>query len=193
MRKPSERSSERKHADRMKINYQHARRQVRDERAALKQAKRDRADTTRAQALIQAVAQRVQQSAHQQIASIVSRCLSAVFGEGAYKFKIHFDRKRGKTEARMVLVRGGAEFHPMDAAGGGVIDVASFALRVAALILTQPARRRLLVLDEPFKHVSAEYRPRVREMIETLADELSIQFLIVTHSSEFEIGKVVRL
>jgi ABC-type Fe3+/spermidine/putrescine transport system ATPase subunit len=82
---------------------------------------------------------------------------------------------------------------PLDATGGGVCDVAAFALRVACLMLSQPPKRRLLVADEPFRFVSEEYRPAVRQMIETLADELGIQFILVTHATEFEIGKVVRL
>ncbi len=82
---------------------------------------------------------------------------------------------------------------PTASVGGGVVDVASFALRLACLLLASPKRRRLLCLDEPFKHLSENYRPAVRELIEVLAREMDVQFIIVTHSNELKIGKVIEL
>jgi DNA repair exonuclease SbcCD ATPase subunit len=186
-------SQHRRRAASLKADYEHALRTATDEAEVLDAATQRHEDSRTAQVLLQQVAQAVQQTAHERIASVVSKCLAAVFGDEAYRFRIHFERKRGKTEARIVLERGGREVDPMDAAGGGVVDVAAFALRVSCLVLSQPPRRRLIVADEPFRFVSAEYRPRVAEMVETLAGELEIQFLIVTHSPEFEIGTVVRI
>lgn len=150
------------------------------------------ADLVAAQAIAQTAAAAVQRQAHDQIARVVSRCLAAVFDD-PYTFTITFERKRGRTEARLGLRRGDLETDPRDGVGGGVVDVAAFALRVAALVLSRPARRRLIVLDEPFKWVSAEYRPRLRLMLETLADELAVQFVIVTHFADLQIGKVIEI
>jgi DNA repair exonuclease SbcCD ATPase subunit len=145
-----------------------------------------------AQQLVQEVAQHVQQQVHNRIAGVVSRCLKAVFDE-PYEFKIHFERKRGRTEARLVFVRDGEEIVPMQGSGGGVIDVAGFALRLACLVLARPAVRRLVVLDEPFKFVSSEYRERVRDLLETLSEEMGIQFVMVTHIPELQTGKVIKI
>ena len=149
-------------------------------------------DVAEAQELAQQVAQAVQQQAHDQIAEVVSRCLSAVFDE-PYTFRIHFERKRGRTEARLSFERDGFEVAPMSASGGGVVDVASFALRLSCLMLNKPALRRVLVMDEPFKYVSEDYRARVRELLETLAQEMSVQFIMVTHINELKCGTVVEL
>jgi len=145
-----------------------------------------------AQVFLQQAAETFQAEAHKQIATIVSECLEAIFDE-PYEFKILFERKRGKTEARLVFLREGLEYDPMSASGGGVVDVASFALHLSCLMLTQPSKRKLLVLDEPFRFVSAEYRGRIASMLETLAEELGVQFLIVTHMEELKIGKVINL
>lgn len=145
-----------------------------------------------AQKLTQITAQNVQQRVHNQIASVVSRCLSAVFDE-PYQFKIHFERKRGRTEARLVFVRDGEEIVPMQGSGGGVLDVAGFALRLACLMLSKPKARKLLILDEPFKFISSEYRERVSDLLNTLAIEMKIQFVMVTHIPELQTGKVVRI
>lgn len=186
-------TTHRKKADRYAADFAHVRQQYRDEKAALRTAKQNLRAADAARQLLQAVAVAVQQTAHKKIAAVVSKCLVAVFGPAAYEFKIHFDRKRGKTEARLVFVRAGEELAPIDAAGGGVVAIAAFALRVACLVLAQPPLRRLLVLDEPFVHLSEQYRAAAREMIETLAAELGVQFVIVTHSPDLRIGRVVEL
>ncbi len=79
--------------------------------------------------------------------------------------------------------------------GGGVYDVAAFALRIAAVLLQRPKARRVLFLDEPFRFVSERNlnRERVRDLVTTLARELEFQFIIVTHDRVLEIGTVVEL
>lgn len=169
----------------------HAKRRLSEEKDAVTKGKRDLKAATKGQEIIQHVAQQIQQKAHAKIASVVSDCLKAVFDE-PYRFKINFERKRGRTEARLTFERAGHELNPASGAGGGVIDVAAFALRLACLMLARPARRRLLVLDEPFKNVhSPIYRERVRLMLETLSEKMGVQIVMSTGIEEFQIGKVV--
>lgn len=143
---------------------------------------------------IQQVIQKIQEQAHSQISYIVSTCLHTVFGEDSYDFEIRFNRKRGKTEAQMVFLKDGHEvLSPTEEDSGGVLDVAAFALRLACLVLSQPQLHLVLVLDEPFRFVSVEYRPAIRTMLEKLAKDFKVQFIIVTHQEEYITGKVVRL
>lgn len=180
--------------DRLLADHRSAKLNVQREKQALREAEAAANHALEAQRLVQAVAEKVQSEAHAQIATVVTHCLRSVFRDSSYAFEIDFHRARGKTEARFRLVRGGVVIEdPLNEAGGGVIDVAAFALRVACLTLAVPRRRKLLVIDEPFRFVSKEYRSAVRELVEALARETGIQFLIVTHSSEYEIGKVIRI
>ena len=149
-------------------------------------------DSKQAQQFLQNVAKAVQEVAHDRISSVVSKCLALVFDE-PYEMRIHFERKRGKTEARLYFVREGIEVDPLSATGGGVVDVAAFALRLACLALAKPKLRRILVLDEPFRFVSAEYRDRIRDMVTALAKEMDVQFILVTHIDELKTGKIVEL
>ncbi len=167
--------------------------QVKTEKEHLRLARERLANAEEAQAIVQGVAQDVQQRVHSRIAALVTRCLKAVFGEDAYEFRIAFERKRGRTEARLYLVRGDLEIEPTEASGGGVVDVVGLGLRIACLMLHRPAKRKLLCLDEPLRHLSANYRPAARDLIEALAEELDIQFILVTHDEEFRIGNVVEL
>ena len=173
--------------------YQHSYRQVQLEKQTLKKAKAHVSHVLQAQGIVQEIAEAVQAAVHRQIASVVSQCLESVFAEEAYEFQILFAKKRGKTEARLLFVRDGQAIDPLDAAGGGVIDVAAFALRLACLLLSQPKRRKLLVLDEPFRFVSQEYIPKVRDMLVVLAKEMEVQFVIVSHIHGLQAGKVVEL
>lgn len=145
-----------------------------------------------AQNTLQHIAQGVQQQAHARISEVVTKCLTAVFDD-PYQFRIDFDRKRGKTEARLVFTRDGMDVDPLTASGGGMIDVAAFALRVACLALHRPKLSPVLVLDEPFKFVSENYRMNVRTMLEEISSELKIQIVMVTHIRELEVGEVVEI
>jgi ABC-type uncharacterized transport system YnjBCD ATPase subunit len=138
------------------------------------------------------VAQQVQTAAHEQIARVVTRCLRTVGYD--YEFSIHFKRSRGRTEARLTFARSGAgRLAPLDACGGGAVDVAAFGLRLACLLLAVPKRRRLLVLDEPFKHVDRGRASLVRDLLLALARDLDVQLIFSTHNPDLVCGKVVQL
>jgi len=145
-----------------------------------------------AQETLQLLAQGVQQQAHSKIAGVVSDCLSSVFDD-PYEFHIVFDRKRGSTEARLRFTRRGLDVDPLTASGGGMVDVAAFALRVACLILSRPRLARVLVLDEPFRFVSAQYQDNVRTMLEQLSEEMGIQIIMITHNENLATGETVEL
>lgn len=179
--------------DRMLIQHQAARERHRQEKQALREAKAHLTAAKAATAIAQAVATVVQEQAHAQVADIVSRSLKAVFGDEAYEFKIIFEKKRGRTEATLVFDREGLQVDPMTASGGGVVDVSAFALRLSCLLLSRPPLRRLLILDEPFRFVSEGYQGRCWALIESLAKELDVQFLIVTHNKQLTCGKVIEL
>lgn len=147
--------------------------------------------TADAQKLLQLAAATVQQRVHEKISKLVTRCLKAVFSEDNYEFKIKFEQKRGKTEASLLLLKNGIEEDPLEEDAGGVLDVTAFALRISCLLLQTPKKRRLLVLDEPFRYVSIEYKPRVRELLKALVKELNLQIIMVTHDPTFQLGKVI--
>lgn len=176
-------------------DYLATRKKCKDEQKALIETEDRLAYAEEAQITAQHVAQTIQQQAHQRITKVVSRCLETVFvGPDVYGFKIHFERKRGRTEAKLVLTKNENEIEdPLNSDSGGVVDVAAFALRLSCLILAKPKLRKVLILDEPFKFVSEEYRDNVRLLLEGLAEDFAVQFIMVTHIEALKIGKVVNL
>ena len=150
-------------------------------------------DYKEALTIAQAVSKELQQQAHSKIGQIVTTCLQDIFGPG-YAFRIDFETKRNRTEANLVLIKDGHDIgDPLNDDSGGVADVASFALRLSCLMLTKPHLRRLVVLDEPFKFVSAEYQPAIVTMLEELSEDLDMQIVMVTHIEALEVGRLVRL
>lgn len=177
----------------MMIRYKAASRSVRVETKALKRAKRRQRSTQKALKIAQTIAESIQRDAHSHIAGLVTRCLSAVFGDEAYQFRLVHEQKRNRTEVRAVFVRDGEEMDPMSETGGGAVDVAAFALRLSVLMMRHPPVRRAIIADEPFRFVSEEYRPRLKHLIELLASELDMQIILVTHLRDLECGKIVRI
>lgn len=159
-------------------------RSVRRSLRAIQQARRD----------VQSIAQAAQELVHSQLAGVVTRCLQAVWGE-SYQFRILFDEKRGRTEARFVFCRkDGLELDPLEESSGGVVDVAAFALRLVCIVMAYPRRRRLVVLDEPFKNVRGViYQQRVREMVEQVCTELGFQVILNTDLELLQTGRIVSL
>lgn len=165
---------------------------VATEEDALAEAEAEVKACLRARQLVQDVAETVQTVAHRRIASVVTRCLRTVFGEDAPEFRIRFEQKRGRTEASLLFVRGDNEVDPTASEGGGFVEVAAFALRLACLMMARPKRRRLLVLDEPFHFVSREYRDNIRNLLLGIAEEMQVQIVMVTHIDELALGTVYR-
>lgn len=124
------------------------------------------------------------------VESLVGRCLDDVFGPGFYAFRLLFESKASRSTVSMRLERGGIQMDPLDAAGGGVVDVVSFAMRLASILLS--GRRRLMLLDEPFKFLSSEYRSRVGDLLAALSEDFGFQFILVTHFEELQIGKTIK-
>jgi exonuclease SbcC len=139
-----------------------------------------------AQKILQYIAQETQKNLVVHISDVVSLALGAVFEEEAYSFNIDFVQKRGKTEADIYFERDGNRVDPMTASGGGAVDVASFALRVAfwQLIGQNKKINDTIILDEPFRFLSKDLQPKAGKMLKLISDKLGIQFLIVTHNED---------
>lgn len=183
----------RRRIDAAVAEHGHAIRAVADEKRALDAVRKQHTASLTAQKLLQDVAKAVQENAHAHIATIVTRCLQTIITHESWELRVIFEQKRGKTEARLCFYRDGFYCDPINGSPGGVLDVAAFGLRVAALLLSIPAKRRLLVLDEPMKMLSRNHGPRMRELIELLSRELDIQFIIVTHDPNLVAGTVISL
>lgn len=182
----------RKKLDNLIQEYKYSVKLCENEEEKLQETRQKLNHIDQSRSIMQLVAEGVQATAHKQITNIVSKCLETIF-EDPYEFLIKFEQKRGKTEANLIFIRDGNEIDPIYSSGGGVLDVASFALRLACLVLSKPKKRKILIMDEPYKMLSVEYLDRVAQLLKLMSEELDVQFIIVTHSKFLKIGKVIEI
>lgn len=147
----------------------------------IKELVREVACCEEAQATIQLVAQRTQEELEYHISELVTLAMAAVF-EDPYELEVEFVQRRGRTEADIWFKRRGEKVHPLMASGGGAVDVASFALRVALWQLARPRSRSTLMLDEPLHWLKGGELPRKGAlMIKEISEKLEIQVIMISH------------
>jgi len=128
-------------------------------------------------------AKTIQQTLEYHISELVTTALESVF-EIPYKFILSFVERRGKTEADLwFVINDDNKIKPIDATGGGAVDIASLALRIAFWSL-QKNSRPLFILDEPCRMLSKDLMTKAANMLKMLSKQIGIQILMITHSDE---------
>lgn len=134
----------------------------------------------KAREVVREVGMKTQQQLQYHISDITSLALESVF-ENPYELAVEFVQRRNKTECDLFFVREGNKIDPMTASGVGAIDVAAFALRIAAWSMQTPNTRPVIILDEPFKHLKGlEHNKRVLEMIKEISKRLELQIIMIS-------------
>ena len=133
-------------------------------------------DIAQAVLTVQKIANELQANITAFFTTCVQSALDIVF-PGSYKFCMEFSSRRNQAELDMWLDRDGEKVSALDAAGGGVVDVISFALRTCCLLLSK--KRKVLFLDEPFKFIRGEARDRLGELLNLLSVQSHVQIIMV--------------
>lgn len=133
--------------------------------------------------ILQGVAEATQDQLEYRVSELTTLALGTVFPQ-PYDFGLSQSVQRGRSHYEPVFRRDGEEIAPMLASGGGVVDVAAFALRLSLWSLAPHRSRAVFVLDEPFRFVSTGLQGKVCELLHQLAGSLGVQFIIVTHEEQ---------
>jgi DNA repair exonuclease SbcCD ATPase subunit len=176
-------SNARKEVEQRRGRVQEIQRLMREGRIKLKRDKKLLQDLEDAREIIRTVGLETQKALQYHISDIASLALESIFNE-PYKLVLDFVERRNKTECDILFERGGEYYKPLDSSGGGAVDVASFALRIASWSMAQQRTSNVIILDEPMRFLSENYQENASEMIKEISDKLGIQFIIVTHSPE---------
>ena len=121
------------------------------------------------------------------IEETVTRALQVAGFPGQPRFKVLLTERAGSPAAEwrvLELREDGSEMETSveDSHGGGLTDVVSLALRLALLQRSRPKPAPLIILDEPAKHVSAEYAPNVAFFLKEFCAATGVQAIMVTHN-----------
>jgi len=139
--------------------------------------------------IIHHVAQQTQQNLEFHVSTIVTSALRAIDpgdwpDEFIMRFVIRGRASGSQSECNMYFKEGGEEYEPELGSGGGPLDVASFALRIAYWSLKK--NRPTFIFDEPFKYVSPDLQNKTSEMVKMLCDKLGIQIILISHAEDIE-------
>ena len=149
----------------------------------LKDLKKKQNHSEKALLILQKIAKETQQILEYRISEIATLALEAVF-PNPYKVRLKYEIKRNKTEAALLFERNGNLCDPLDESGGGAVDVAAFALKIALWSLQNPRSDNTIILDEPFKMLSKKFIPKAGQMLKELSQRLGLQLIMVTHLTE---------
>jgi DNA repair exonuclease SbcCD ATPase subunit len=151
--------------------------------SAIRDRKRSLRRHEQAREIIREVGLKTQQQLQVHISDITTLALDAIFDD-PYKLVVEFIQRRNKTECDLLFERDEQKISPLSASGGGPVDVAAFALRVASWSMQNPRSRNTFLLDEPFRFPSANLLPRVGEMLNQISKEMNLQIIMITHREE---------
>lgn len=157
----------------------HRRQQERVQREVIS-LRRDRKQHEQAREIIREAGLATQKQLQYHIGDITSLALESVLVD-PYALVVDFVERRNKTECDLFFSRNGLEIDPITGSGGGAVDVASFALRVASFTMQRQRMRHLMLFDEPFRWLSRDYQDKAAMMMKELSDKLGIQFILITH------------
>jgi len=173
----------RKSFDQLKGQQKQIQKNLKEAKTRYKSYSKELKKHEHAREIIKEVGLKTQQALAIHISDITSLALASVF-DNPYELKVDFVKRRNKTECDLLFTRNDIEINPLDAAGGGAVDVASFALRVASWAMQRPLTRPIIILDEPMRFLSTDLQPKASEMLKQISEKLGIQFIIITHEEE---------
>ncbi len=135
--------------------------------------------------LFQKTSEFAREQAKIQIESLVTKCLQFIF-ETNIEFLIEIEELRNKANAEFYVISENEDTiiktKPELSRGGGVVDIVSLALRIAFLQIHKPRIEGPLILDEPAKHVSADYIFNVGDFLKQTSEMFNRQIIMVTHN-----------
>lgn len=122
------------------------------------------------------------------VQDLVTFGINSIFGERYkdLKFTIESSTKRDQLFYEFLLEVDGVKA-PLDGSfGGGMICVISLILRI--LISVNLGLYPFILLDESLNGVSPEFQQRTAEFLQTIAEQLSVDILLVSHQEQFTMG-----
>lgn len=157
-------------------------RTIDDTKNQVRGLKKDLRRHEQAREIIKTVGLATQEQLSYHISDITSLALGAVFDD-PYELVAEFTQRRNKTECDLLFKRDGELMNPLTASGGGTVDVAAFALRIASWSMQQPRSRNTIILDEPLRFLSEDKQEKASMMLKEISEKLGIQFIIITHET----------
>lgn len=117
------------------------------------------------------------------VEDLITSCLHDVFDD-SYSVEFDYGVKRSKTSVEVYCTikceDGLVVKRQIDGIGGGVADSISLPLKLMVL-LNENRLGRILVVDEPGKHLSVNHVPRFARFLQNVSHKLGVQIIMSSH------------
>ena len=136
-------------------------------------------------AVLDTVIQKVAEQGVGRVETVVTQGLQLVFGTKVSCLLEKRVMAKGTTYAVKIKVttpEGDVVDDPMEAFGGGAVNLISFLMRV--LMIHRFKLAKLMVLDESFNNVSRDHLGSVSALLKTLTDDHGYSVIAITHQPE---------
>jgi ABC-type glutathione transport system ATPase component len=132
--------------------------------------------------ITQYISETNQKKITERIDDVVTTAIQSVFGE-EFTFHMEITSKSNATQATPKFYKNGKEESPKLSSGGGLLAIASLALRVIFMTLKKNPTP-IILLEEPFGALGQGEGELERgcELISALCDKLDIQMIITSHN-----------
>lgn len=116
---------------------------------------------------------------------MVTFALQSIYQED-YRFQLEFGSRGNIGELNFQLkTPENKEFRDIeDTTAGGSLDIISLAMRFVLLQVIRPRPEGMVVLDEPTKQLSRNYRTNEYSFYKEISNKLNRQLIIISHSQE---------
>jgi len=162
-----------------------------DNEIKLQSAKDNLDDCEAERIILQKTSETARQRAKDRLEVTVTSALQYTFGP-QFSAEIDMDTSGGKSVADIYVVTDYGNGNiirtkPQDSRGGGIVDIVSIALRIAMIQLhSDPPVNGPIILDEPGKHVSADYSIKLAEFLKFISVQFKKQIIFVTHNEDLK-------
>lgn len=117
------------------------------------------------------------------IEAFLSLSLQQIFNNPDITIELLQEVKRDRIETQIILHDSEGSGPPNRVSGGGIQNVLGFLLRFLAL--RRMKMKPLLILDEAFSNVSAQYIPTLCSFLQHLTHEHGLDIMLFTHNANF--------
>lgn len=138
---------------------------------------------------IQKIAFEQRQEVKQKVQRLITSCLQQVYDD-SYSVQFNYGIKGSKTSVDIILVRkckdGMTVRRGIQGIGGGVADSISLPLKLIVL-LNDKQFDKILVTDQPGKHLDLQRVPRFANFIKRISEQLGIQIIMSSHHEVMDV------
>ena len=123
-----------------------------------------------------------------QVEELITSCLHDVFDD-SYSVEFDYGMKRSKTSVEVyctIQCEDGLKVkRQIDGIGGGVADSISLPLKLMVL-LNEHRLDRILIVDEPGKHLSVNHVPKFAKFLQNVSHKLGVQIIMSSHHANMD-------